>query len=311
MEARTVARRFVKPAIGAPAWQFLHDVEAGVRRARAQRAEREAAATAPGRSKPAPTSAALSDSEILARAKRIEADRKKRELADKSKDLTELAKHFRTDKWGNHFYTPHYQHHFAHLRDQPIRLLEIGIGGYSREKAGGASLRMWKHFFPKAQIVGLDIEDKSFVEEDRIKAYQGDQSDPELLARINEESGPFDIIIDDGSHRVFHVLPSFEILFPLLVDGGTYVIEDIQSSYWPEWGGSEDLNATTTSMALAKRLTDSLNYEEFVDDNYEPTYLDRNVVAVHFYHNMVFVEKGVNNEGSKRRQILKARYGTN
>jgi cephalosporin hydroxylase len=231
-----------------------------------------------------------------------------REWAAKTTDLTALAKHFKTDKYGTHFYTPHYQAHFQHLREQPIRLLEIGIGGYSRAGQGGNSLRMWKHFFPNGQIVGLDIEDKSFVEEERIKVYQGDQSDPELLAKINAESGPFDIIIDDGSHRVWHVLPSFEALFPMLVDGGYYVIEDIQSSYWPEWGGSEDLNSTETSMALAKRLTDSLNYEEFVTEGYQPTYYDQNVVAVHFYHNLVIVEKGRNAEGTNKVRVLRDRY---
>jgi hypothetical protein len=125
---------------------------------------------------------------------------------------------------------------------------------------------------------------------------------------MHSESGPFDIIIDDGSHRVWHVLASFEVLFPLLKDGGIYVIEDIQSSYWPEWGGSEDLNSTETSMALAKRLTDSVNYEEYVDESYEPTYYDKNVVGVHFYHNLVIIEKGENAEGTNRRRVLKDRY---
>ena len=48
-------------------------------------------------------------------------------------------------------------------------VLELGIGGYARERQGGASLKMWKWFFPRAQIVGVDIEDKSFVDEPRIR----------------------------------------------------------------------------------------------------------------------------------------------
>jgi len=278
MTPRSTARRAVQPIVGNRGLRALRKVERKVRQVRRER------------------------------ARRLLAEDEARRWAETTKDLTALAKHFKTDKWGNHYYTPHYQRHLEHLREQPIRLLEIGIGGYARAKDGGASLRMWKHFFPKSQIVGLDIEDKSFVEEDRIKVYQGDQSDPELLRRIHEESGPFDVIIDDGSHRVWHVLPSFQTLFPLLKDDGIYVIEDIQSSYWPEWGGSEDRNSTETSMGLCKQLADGLNYEEFVDEPYEPTYTDTHVTGVFFYHNLVFIQKGENKEGSKRRQILKDRY---
>jgi len=278
MTNRSTARRLLQPVIGESGLRALRKADRKIKQVRRER------------------------------ARRLLAEEEARRWEATTRDLTALAKHFKTDKWGNHYYTPHYQRHLEHLREQPIRLLEIGIGGYARAKDGGASLRMWKHFFPNGQIVGLDIEDKSFVEEERIKVYQGDQSDPELLRRIHEESGPFDVIIDDGSHRVWHVLPSFQTLFPLLKDDGIYVIEDIQSSYWPEWGGSDDRNSTETSMGLCKQLADGLNYEEFVDEPYEPTYTDTHVVGVAFYHNLVFIQKGENKEGSKRRQILKDRY---
>ena len=231
-----------------------------------------------------------------------------RELQELSADLRKLATHFGTDKWGAHRYAQHYQRHLKHLRNKPVRILEIGIGGYSRAGKGGASLRMWKHFFPKAQIVGLDIQDKSFVEEERIRAYRGDQTDPELLARINAESGPFDVIIDDGSHQSAHIIASFGILFPLLKGDGLYVVEDTQTSYWPERGGSADLKDESTSMAFLRRMTDGLNYEEFVDETYRPTYNDTHITGLHFYHNLVFIQKGVNAEGTRKKAILKKRY---
>ncbi|MER7174664.1 class I SAM-dependent methyltransferase [Streptomyces mesophilus] len=190
-----------------------------------------------------------------------------------------------------------------------MNLLEIGIGGYNRAGQGGASLRMWKHFFPNAQIFGVDIEDKSFVDQDRITTFIGDQSDPASLTSIAEKIGTLDVIIDDGSHRSPHVITTFETLFPLLRDGGIYAVEDTQSSYWPEWMGSEDLNAPNTSMGLLKRLTDGLNYEEFVTEDYEPSYTDLNIVGMHFYHNLVIIEKGKNAEGSNKKNALKARYG--
>ena len=300
VRTRSVARRLVKPVIGADAWAFLRDVDRSVKQFRRDRASSASAsaASAPGKSGKSGQPEKLEQPGQPGKAK----------AAGAGKGLTALAKEFRTDKWGNHFYTPHYERHLKHLRDEPIRLLEIGIGGYNRAGEGGASLRMWKRFFGKASIVGLDIEDKSHVQEERIRVYQGDQTDPELLLRMNAQAGPFDVIIDDGSHRPHHILATFDILFPLLAPNGIYVVEDIQTSYWPEWGGSDDPNAPNTSMTMLKNLCDGLNHMEFVDESYEPTYTDRHVIAVHFYHNLVFVQKGDNNEGTRRRQILRKRY---
>jgi len=215
------------------------------------------------------------------------------------RSLPGLAKHFGTDKWGRHRYAQHYQTHLKPFRNEKLTLLELGIGGYRHEATGGASLRMWREFFPQAQIIGLDIYDKSFVNSDRILAYQGSQTDEELLHRIVDEHGPIKIIIDDGSHVSEHIRASFAILFPLLEDGGVYAIEDTQTSYWPRWGGALDLNDPSTTMALVKDLVDGLNYEEFGDEQ-PRNYSDAHVVAVHCYHNLVILEKGTNREGGSR-----------
>jgi hypothetical protein len=63
-------------------------------------------------------------------------------------------------------------------------------------------------------------------------------------------------------------------------------------------------------MALVKRLVDGLNYEEYVDEDYQPTHFDQHVVAVHCYHNLVIIEKGVNEEGTNKREALPERYAT-
>jgi hypothetical protein len=64
--------------------------------------------------------------------------------------LTDLAIQHQTDKWGSHYYTPHYEHHFKHLRDEPINLLKIGVGGYiqkgaNREKSNYGRIRGIRH----------------------------------------------------------------------------------------------------------------------------------------------------------------------
>jgi hypothetical protein len=167
---------------------------------------------------------------------------------------------------------------------------------------------MWKWYFPRAQVVGVDIQDKSFVDEDRIVSFQGSQTDRRLLRRIVHRFGAPTIVIDDGSHRPPHVIKSFQILFPMLEDGGLYVIEDVQTSYWPQWKGSLDLDDPTTSMAMVKRLLDGLNHEEFLDESYQPSYTDLHVRAVHCYHNLVIIEKGDNREGSNKRGANKRWY---
>lgn len=212
------------------------------------------------------------------------------------RDLGKLANLFGTDKNNIHFYTQHYQRHFQNLRKRRLRLLEIGIGGYDSPYWGGQSLRMWKSFFPRAQIIGLDIHDKSLLEESRIKTIQGSQDDVALLEKINCEWGPFDIIIDDGSHMNAHVIRSFETLFPLLKIGGTYVVEDTQTAYWDDAAQASG----ATSMQLLLGLVNGVNFEEYPDDTYQPTAYDRHIVGMHFYHNLVFIEKGLNKEGSNR-----------
>lgn len=217
----------------------------------------------------------------------------------KRNDLTFLAQLFGTDKWGEHWYTPHYAFHFKSIRKKKINLLEIGVGGYDKPFSGGASLRMWKRYFPKAHIFSFDIYDKKPHEESRIKIFQGSQVDPEFLDNICAEIGDLDIIIDDGSHLNEHVLFTFHHLFPKLNMGGIYVVEDTQTSYWEHYGGQmEDRNNPNSIMGYFKSLADGLNHSEFKNKDYQPSYLDLNITSIHFYHNLIFIYKGENSEVS-------------
>jgi len=333
---RKFAVRNIKPLLSDRAWQSLRhlspgttsrEAELAIRAARAAQKEAELALRA--------ARAAQKEAELALRAARAEqkeaelalraarAEQKKAEEAtrraqqaaevdrvrleavraraaggDTRPSLTDLAKKCRTDKWSKlHRYTQHYQRHLEYLRDEPFTLLELGIGGYKRAKDGGASLRMWKEFFPYAQIIGLDIEDKTFVNEERITAHVGSQVDEKLLYDIVASADNLRVIIDDGSHENAHILESFRILFPLLPDDAHYVIEDTQTSYWPRYGGSADPKATDTSIGLAKSFLDDINYEEHTNEGDQLTYTQEHIVGVHGYHNLVFVDKALNNEG--------------
>lgn len=213
--------------------------------------------------------------------------------------LDQLAITFNTDKSSKvHNFTKHYERYFESLREFPIRLLEIGV-------QSGASLRMWKHYFPNAQIVGLDYFDCDPYEEDRITVIKGEQKDVGIMEKALLH-GPFDIIIDDGSHQNPDVLASFEYLFPRLKPGGIYVIEDITCLYW---GDTHNVGENTV-MARMKQLIDDVNsggksgigdirkdkndpvFKERGIDKYgviKMTWWERNVSFIHFYRSIAFI----------------------
>ncbi|MFN4059234.1 MAG: hypothetical protein ACK4IA_00585 [Paracoccus hibiscisoli] len=165
-------------------------------------------------------------------------------------DLTRLAIRHDTDKFGLHDYTPVYDALFCPWRDRPVRVLEIGVGGYGHADRGGGSLAMWRDYFPQGRIVGLDVAPKQLDLGPRVSIRQGAQADPTVIAALIVEEGPFDIIIDDGSHRPDDVLASWRLLGQALVPGGIYVVEDVQTAFMMAFGGSADLSAPNHLAAL-------------------------------------------------------------
>lgn len=215
--------------------------------------------------------------------------------------LGELAHRHGSCKWGAHWGPTYYERYLAPLRDERITVLEIGVGGHHVAE-GGESLRMWRDYFPRADVYGLDLYDKSGVQEQRIQVFQGDQGDERFLADVVARTGPPHVVIDDGSHVNADVLTAFRFLFRHLADGGLYFIEDLQSSYWPAFGGSlADRDSPRTTTGFLKTLVDGLQHQEYLwPDDHEPSYLDRHVTGVHLHHLFAVVEKGPNTEPSSK-----------
>lgn len=198
-------------------------------------------------------------------------------------------------KW--HHYFDVYARHFGRYRDRPIRMLEIGV-------FRGGSLRMWKEYFhPDSTIVGIDI-DKSCKDHEiadrNVFVRIGSQADPEFLAEVNKEFGPFDIILDDGSHKTHHQNISFGALFrPALKDGGCYMVEDVHTNYWIKHVDSED-----TFIDLSKQMVDMLHepYFDRKETNFrhehadavaelELSYLAANLTGIAFHDSIVVFDK--------------------
>lgn len=143
-----------------------------------------------------------------------------------------------------HNYLDFYQKHLP-AQSFSGRLLEIGV-------MDGLSMRMWREYYPDAEIVGIDIKDMSFMHNtdwqipESVQLIQCDGTDPKQVKKL----GMFDIIIDDGSHYMSHQQKSFEILYyHQLNKGGVYVLEDLWTSHIDYYQ-----DAKITTIEYLKRL---------------------------------------------------------
>ena len=199
-----------------------------------------------------------------------------------------LANRYGTDKLWLHHYIDEYERHFERLRGEPIKLLEIGVGGYNVPGRGGHSLRMWSDYFVNGEITGIDIEDKTALSSGNITALVMDQTDVASLELLSGAAGPFDIVVDDGSHVQEHIMISFCTLFPLMPSGGIYVIEDLACAYNPFYAGGPDL-PVPNSIGLIQRLIDGLHWEFWGGRHTGPTPIDRMVKSVHVSKELAFI----------------------
>lgn len=170
------------------------------------------------------------------------------------KEATETREFGTTSKLKN-FYDE-YDFHFKDIRQRPgLKILEIGV-------QGGGSLATWKKYFKDPQVTGVDIDPacKQF-EANGVNIRIGSQDDKGFLLSVEKEFGPFDIIIDDGGHTMHQQILTFETLYPLLKEEGIFVIEDIQTSYWSEFGGGYGRGGTAIEMI--KNLIDRIHYAAY------------------------------------------------
>lgn len=129
------------------------------------------------------------------------------------------------DKW--HHYFDIYHQHFSPYRNRQPVVLEIGV-------QNGGSLHMWKDYFgPGARLFGADIDPACATRgPEGARIFIGDQADPAFLKTIVQETGPIDIIIDDGGHTANQMIVSFQTLYPHVRSPGVYLVEDTCTQFW-------------------------------------------------------------------------------
>lgn len=187
-------------------------------------------------------------------------------------------------KWMHYFDI--YHAHFAPFRKKQITIVEFGV-------YHGGSLQMWKKYFgKKARIIGVDINPVcKQVEEKQIEVFIGDQENRDFLRTLRKEIGRADIIIDDGGHQMGQQIATFQEMFPILKDGGVYLIEDLHTSYWKEYGGAYKKNGTF--IELAKDLIDQINANHSRDQRtHKITEYTKTIKAMHVYDSVIVFDKG-------------------
>jgi len=139
--------------------------------------------------------------------------------------------------WTPHTYSDYYEMIFAARRFNVKKVFECGIGTNNPKLASnmsatgkpGASLRVWRDYFPNAQIIGGDIDSSILFEEKRIKTYYIDQTDYQAIQdfwnKVNDDD--FDLILDDGLHTTDAGIKLFTHSFDKLSSSGLYIIEDV------------------------------------------------------------------------------------
>lgn len=157
-----------------------------------------------------------------------------------------------SNKWSS--YLPYYDSLFRDIVGEQINLLEIGV-------QNGGSLETWAKYFPRAiHITGCDIDERCSrltFSDPRISILIGNANSNELYEKI-AQMGPYNIIIDDGSHLSEDIICSFVNYFSMLQPGGIYVVEDTHAIYW-QMCGIERID--NSALGFFKALTDVINYQ--------------------------------------------------
>lgn len=188
--------------------------------------------------------------------------------------LDEIGAKYGTDKDSRHHdFLRFYERRLKGYREQPFTLVEVGV-------YRGGSVRMWAEYFPKAQIVGLDVNpDCKALSGGNIHIGIGDASRIDFIFEIINEFGRPLIVIDDGSHRWDHQITTLQLLFPLLVPGGAYVVEDLDTSFDGQlkqapYEGLSPISAFEYVTKLSRAVTadaaigDERHFDLFIADNY-------------------------------------------
>ncbi len=207
-----------------------------------------------------------------------------------------------------------YEAYLERYRTSALTILEIGLGVTGDRwdarivrgrNTGGASLNMWYDYFPNARIFGIDVNECSYLDNDRIKTFVADQgslADLQTFAKATTGT-EFDVIIDDGSHRPDHQQVSLGFLFKVLKPGGLYFIEDLLSNGLGDH--AKGRMACDTVRNTRRVLKHFLKHGVFWEPNalIDPEYLQAHIDGVNFHVPKISIKVAV--RASLKRPVRK------
>jgi hypothetical protein len=188
-------------------------------------------------------------------------------------------------KW-SHYFDIYERHLSKYINLSPV-ILEIGTN------EGGGSEMFNYYFNGNCKIVTFDINDSlnsNMKKYNNIKFLQGSQTDMIFLTDLIHVHGKFDIILDDGGHGMDMQIASFNKLYPDLSDNGTYMVEDVHTSYWSGYNGG--VGKSGTFIEYTKSLIDKLNVWHW-QQTFSQNDLDfcQHTASIHYYDSIVVIEK--------------------
>ena len=184
-------------------------------------------------------------------------------------------------KW--HHYLPIYEKFLREYKGKPVKLLEIGV-------SRGGSLSLWRKYFgPDATIYGVDV-DTSCEQYDGVDAQVriGSQDNVKFISAVVQEMGGVNIVVDDGSHISRHIRTTFNTVFPLMNDGGIYIVEDLHAAYWPKFGGG--YQSSKSFMSDISQMYDDMHHWYHSHGQKISSVKDK-LSAIHLYDSMAIFEK--------------------
>jgi hypothetical protein len=200
--------------------------------------------------------------------------------------LQQLGLKYGTDKSSHTFkgktYCDIYDKHFQSIRESVKVFIEIGV-------KDGQSIRMFEEYFPNAMIYGIDIDPRcKQFETNRTRILIGDQNDDRFLSEIRNIIGPYDILLDDGSHITTHQIKTFDVLYSNMKPGGFYIIEDLRNSYEESGVNDIDLRKLWPGMIYNNQSDPLKNYRsvfnQFIQQHVKLLDLHRHPSLFSIYH---------------------------
>lgn len=135
-----------------------------------------------------------------------------------------------------HYYHLCYEPDMEPLRNESIKILEVGIWR-------GTSMSAFHDYFPNAELYGIDTfgrhapREVEALKRDRTHWLKCSSMDPNIKEQMKlawDGVTEFDIIIDDGLHTPKANQQTFNNLWSCVKPGGIYYVEDIDPRKWPK-----------------------------------------------------------------------------